>query len=92
MSDILEVRELRAYYGRVQALHGIDLSLREGSVTTLLGANGAGKTTTLRSICSMVTLREPSVSTGWSWGGVRPKSWYGSELLMFPRGAGLSRA
>ena len=54
MSDILQVRELRAYYGQVQALHGIDLSLREGSVTTLLGANGAGKTTTLRSICNMV--------------------------------------
>jgi len=54
VSDILEVRELRAYYGQVQALHGIDLSLREGSVTTLLGANGAGKTTTLRSICNMV--------------------------------------
>jgi branched-chain amino acid transport system ATP-binding protein len=54
VSDILEVRELRAYYGQVQALHGIDLSLRAGSVTTLLGANGAGKTTTLRSICNMV--------------------------------------
>jgi branched-chain amino acid transport system ATP-binding protein len=54
VSDILQVRELRAYYGQVQALHGIDLSLREGSVTTLLGANGAGKTTTLRSICNMV--------------------------------------
>ena len=54
MSEILEVHELRAYYGQVQALHGIDLSLREGSVTTLLGANGAGKTTTLRSICNMV--------------------------------------
>jgi branched-chain amino acid transport system ATP-binding protein len=38
----------------VQALHGLDLSLNEGSVTTLLGANGAGKTTTLRAICNMV--------------------------------------
>ena len=54
MTDILEVRELRAYYGQAQALHGIDLSLREGSVTTLLGANGAGKTTTLRAICNMI--------------------------------------
>jgi len=54
VSEILEVHELRAYYGQVQALHGIDLSLREGSVTTLLGANGAGKTTTLRSICNMI--------------------------------------
>ena len=42
MSDILQVRELRAYYGQVQALHGIDLSLREGSVTTLLGSGVIG--------------------------------------------------
>src|SRR5579884_3394331 len=54
MAATLEVRNLRAYYGQVQALHGLDLSLKEGSVTTLLGANGAGKTTTLRAICNMV--------------------------------------
>src|SRR5690349_1059807 len=54
MAATLEVRNLRAYYGQVQALHGLDLSLKEGSLTTLLGANGAGKTTTLRAICNMV--------------------------------------
>jgi len=58
VSDILEVRELRAYYDQVQALHGIDLSLREGSVTTLLGANGAGKTTTLRLIAGLERVTE----------------------------------
>ena len=54
MSDFLTVANLRSYYGQIQALHGIDFGLAEGSVTTLLGANGAGKTTTLRAICSMV--------------------------------------
>ena len=54
MTAMLRISDLRAYYGQVQALHGLDLSLNEGSVTTLLGANGAGKTTTLRAICNMV--------------------------------------
>jgi len=35
-------------------LHGLDFTLEEGGITTILGANGAGKTTTLRSICGMV--------------------------------------
>ena len=54
MTAMLTIKDLRAYYGQVQALHGLDLSLNEGSVTTLLGANGAGKTTTLRAICNML--------------------------------------
>jgi branched-chain amino acid transport system ATP-binding protein len=54
MSPLLAIRALNAYYGQVQALHGLEFSLNEGSVTTLLGANGAGKTTTLRAICNMV--------------------------------------
>jgi branched-chain amino acid transport system ATP-binding protein len=54
MSDFLTIANLRSYYGQIQALHGIDFGLAEGSVTTLLGANGAGKTTTLRAICGMV--------------------------------------
>jgi branched-chain amino acid transport system ATP-binding protein len=51
---MLAIKDLRAYYGQVQALHGLEFSLNEGTVTTLLGANGAGKTTTLRAICNMV--------------------------------------
>ena len=50
----LEVKGLKAYYRQVEALHGIDFSLDEGSITTILGANGAGKTTSLRAICRMV--------------------------------------
>lgn len=54
MSALLTVTDLRAYYGQVQALHGLQFEMKEGSMTTLLGANGAGKTTTLRAICAMV--------------------------------------
>ncbi|MET0722358.1 MAG: ABC transporter ATP-binding protein [Tardiphaga sp.] len=54
MTAMLNVRDLRAYYGQVQALHGLEFTLNEGSMTTLLGANGAGKTTTLRAICNMI--------------------------------------
>lgn len=54
MSANLSVRGLKAYYGQTRALHGIDLDLREGGITALLGANGAGKTTVLRAICGMI--------------------------------------
>jgi len=61
MSNMLEVKDLKAFYGPSQALHGISFSLAKGGITTLLGANGAGKTTTLRAICGMVRA-EGSVS------------------------------
>ena len=51
---LLEVSRLKASYGEIEALHGVNLSLGEGSVTTVLGANGAGKTTLLRAICGTV--------------------------------------
>jgi branched-chain amino acid transport system ATP-binding protein len=51
---LLEVEDLKAYYGQTRALHGVSLALEPGGITALLGANGAGKTTTLRAICGMV--------------------------------------
>jgi branched-chain amino acid transport system ATP-binding protein len=51
---LLEAKNICAYYGATQVLHGLDLSIAEGGITTLLGANGAGKTTILRSVCGMV--------------------------------------
>jgi branched-chain amino acid transport system ATP-binding protein len=50
----LETAGLHASYGLTHVLHGIDFSMEEGTITTLLGANGAGKTTTLRALCGMV--------------------------------------
>ncbi len=54
MSALLEVEGLHASYGQSAVLHGIDLAVAEGGITTLLGANGAGKTTTLRALCNMM--------------------------------------
>ena len=54
MSALLEVRDLAAFYGQTQALHGVSFTLAEGGITAILGANGAGKTTTLRAICGLV--------------------------------------
>jgi branched-chain amino acid transport system ATP-binding protein len=53
-APLLQVRGLQAQYGPTRVLHGIDFDVREGGITTILGANGAGKTTTLRAMCGMV--------------------------------------
>ena len=45
---MLRVEGLRARYGRIEVLHGIDLSVNSGEIVTVIGANGAGKTTLLR--------------------------------------------
>jgi len=47
---LLEARGLRARYGEIEALHGVDLEVEQGSIVALLGANGAGKTSTLRAL------------------------------------------
>lgn len=48
MTALLELKDLRASYGRIEVLHGVDLVVPEGSVVALLGPNGGGKTTTLK--------------------------------------------
>jgi branched-chain amino acid transport system ATP-binding protein len=52
---LLEVSDLHAHYGAIEALKGISLTVGEGEVVTLIGSNGAGKTTTLRSISGLTS-------------------------------------
>ena len=47
-SPLLELANVRASYGKIEVLHGVDLVVPEGSVVALLGPNGGGKTTTLK--------------------------------------------
>jgi branched-chain amino acid transport system ATP-binding protein len=55
---LLEIEDMHSYYGHIQALQGISLTVEEGEVVTLIGSNGAGKTTTLRSIHGILPPRE----------------------------------
>ena len=51
---MIEIKKLHAYYGYVEALKGIDISVRKGAITCLVGSNGAGKTTLLNAISGMI--------------------------------------
>src|SRR5271155_1067364 len=54
MATMLEVRDLCAWYGRTQALFGVDLELSTGECLALVGTNGAGKTTIIRAILGLI--------------------------------------
>jgi len=51
MSVLLSLAGVHAAYGNIEALHGVDLEVREGEIVTLIGANGAGKSTLLMTVC-----------------------------------------
>jgi branched-chain amino acid transport system ATP-binding protein len=59
---VLSLTGVEAGYGRIRALHGIDLEIRQGEIVTLLGANGAGKTTTLKTISGLVRATAGSIT------------------------------
>jgi branched-chain amino acid transport system ATP-binding protein len=61
MPAMLELRDVQTYYGNIQALKGISLTVNEGEVVTLIGSNGAGKTTTLRTIQGLIRPRAGTI-------------------------------
>src|SRR5438477_1766867 len=71
-APLLEVTGLHAWYGESHVLHGMDFTIEEGEVATLLGRNGAGKTTTLRAIMGILGHRAGSIR------------FRGSELIGLP--------
>jgi branched-chain amino acid transport system ATP-binding protein len=54
MTPLLELKDVNAFYGKIQALHGVNLTVHEGEIVALLGSNGAGKSTTLKVISGLV--------------------------------------
>jgi branched-chain amino acid transport system ATP-binding protein len=59
--ELLRIEELHAWYGESHILHGVNLTVNEGEVVTLLGRNGAGRTTTLRAIVGMTGARKGAI-------------------------------
>jgi branched-chain amino acid transport system ATP-binding protein len=58
---LLEVDEIHTFYGNIEALRGVSLTVDEGEVVTLVGSNGAGKSTTLRSISGLTPPRRGDI-------------------------------
>ncbi len=61
MTPFLEVSDLHGWYGESHVLHGVNFSVNEGEVVTLLGRNGAGRTSTMRSIMGLIGIRKGSI-------------------------------
>jgi len=88
VTSLLEVSELRAGYGAVRVLQGLDFSVDEGEVVVILGANGAGKTTTLRAISGMIAAGGRVVFDGRSIAGRRPEQIAAAGIAHVPQGRG----
>lgn len=84
---MLKVTDLRAAYGKIEALKGISLEVREGEIVTLIGANGAGKSTTLKTISGQLHPKTGSITfEGENIGGVRPHLVTGKGIIQVPEG------
>src|SRR4051794_8327437 len=58
---LLEIDDIKTFYGNIQALKGVSLTVEEGECVTLIGSNGAGKSTTLRSVSGLTPPREGQI-------------------------------
>jgi len=59
---LLQVEDIHTYYGAIEALRGVSLTVEEGECVTIIGSNGAGKSTTLRSISGLTPARSGTVT------------------------------
>lgn len=85
---VLEVSGLKAGYGIVEVLFGIDLVIGRGEVVVVLGANGAGKTTTLRAISGMIASKGSVQFEGRNVSGIRPDQLLRRGVAHVPQGRG----
>jgi branched-chain amino acid transport system ATP-binding protein len=84
---LLEVSDIHTYYGNIEALKGISLTVEEGEIVTLIGSNGAGKSTTLRSISGLTPPREGSIKfDGREIGETAPQEIVSMGISLSPEG------
>jgi branched-chain amino acid transport system ATP-binding protein len=84
---LLEIKDLVARYGAVEALHGISLVVAEGEIVSLLGANGAGKSTTLKAISRVIAPASGSITfAGKSLDGLQPEDVVALGIAHVPEG------
>jgi len=87
---LLELRGVRAAYGRIEVLHGVDLVLGSGEVLALLGANGAGKSTTLSVCCGVMAPTAGGLYlAGRRVNGVSPDALARAGVCTVPEGRGV---
>lgn len=85
---LLELTDVTAFYGPVQVLDGVSLSVPDGGAVGILGANGAGKTTTLRAVCGAVRAGGSIVFDGKDIRGLRPDQVASLGIAHVPEGRG----
>ena len=84
MGTLLEVRDLRVAYGKVEAIHHISLKVEEGSIVTVIGPNGAGKTTLLGAIMGTLASRGDIVYRGEHVGRLSVEQRVGRGMILVP--------
>ena len=84
---LLEVADIHTYYGNIEALKGVSLTVEEGEIVTLIGSNGAGKSTTLRSISGLTPPRSGSIQfAGQEIGEMPPQEIVALGISLSPEG------
>jgi branched-chain amino acid transport system ATP-binding protein len=84
---MLELKDVRASYGSIEALKGVSLTVDKGSVVTLIGANGAGKSTTLMAISGLVPISSGRIELdGEPLAGLRPEAIVAKGVVQVPEG------
>ena len=88
--NLLEISDLHVSYDGIKAVRGIDLSLEEGEIVSLIGANGAGKSTTLKAVCGITPVHSGRILfEGEDIRSIPPHMLVKRGISLVPEGRGL---